>query len=200
MATTMKDMGLTNAGWGVCGFTSTFYAMWQQNPTSRGALMNAPRPFTVLAEIKQYLKILQAAAEVAKLQSITDFTRSFGKPHNSFTVEKYIERINKAVAKTDQEVTGDELFGIAMPPQCVADYARRIWGFKAALAMGDTGGSEAILGVKSSKYPKMTEYNGLCHYLYRANNHIYSWGHDPYASVTAADATYSVVWKVTLTH
>lgn len=194
--TIREDLGRTNIGWGVCGFTSTFYAMWALNPGSHGALMNAPKPFTVLAEIKTYLKILQAEGKTAALSSITGFTRSFGKPYDKFTPDNYMARIDKAVNLTDQQIEANELFGIAMPPQCVADYAKRIWGYDCAIKMGDAGG-DGIIGVKSSDYPTMTEYGGLCHYMYRHNNRIYSWGQS-FGSVTEANAKYTVIWTLHL--
>ena len=43
----------------------------------------------------------------------------------------------------------------------------------------------------------MTEYRGLCHYLYRANSRIYSWGRS-FDSVTQADPNYTVVWTLQL--
>lgn len=194
--TVREDLGRTNIGWGVCGFTSTFYAMWALNPGSRGALMNAPKPFTVLAEIKAYLKSLQAEGKTAALSAITGFTRSFGKPYDSFTVDKYVERIDKAVSQTDEEIEKNSLYGIAMPPQCVSDYAKRIWDYNCAIKMGDAGG-DGIIGVKSSDYPSMTEYRGLCHYMYRHNNRIYSWGRS-FGSVAEANAKYTVIWTLHL--
>ncbi|HEY4253887.1 MAG TPA: hypothetical protein VGM87_21950 [Roseomonas sp.] len=197
MSLAMKeDLGITNKGWGVCGFTSTFYAMWAQNPGSRGALMNAPKPFTVLAEIKTYLMLLLATGKTAELKSITDFTRSFGAPYDAFTIDSYVARINDAVDLTDEQIVGNKLFGIAMPPTCVADYAKRIWGYDCAITTGDAGGN-AIIGVQSSAYPTMTAYRGLCHYMYRYNNRIYSWGKS-FGSVAEANSKYTVVWTLRL--
>jgi len=187
-----EDLGVTNVGWGVCGFTSTFYAMWGLDaPGARAALINAPKPFTVLAEIKTYLRTLQADSNMAMLQSITGFTRSFGAPYDTFTVDNYIARINKAVSLSEGEIIKNKLFGIAMPPQCVADYVQRIWGCECAIKMGDAGG-DGIIGVKSSASPAMTEYSGLCHWMYRYNNRIYSWGKS-FGSVTDANSKYTVI-------
>ena len=192
-----KDLGKTNSHWGVCGFTSTFYAMWGLDaPGARAALINAPKAFNVLAEIKTYLRTLQAEAAMEKLKEITDFTRSFGHPFDRFTVDNYIARINEAVSQTEDQIKEEELFGIALPPKCVADYAQRIWSREYDIIMGDAGG-DGIIGVKSSEYPKMTAYKGLCHWMYRYNNRIYSWG-DSHDSVTAADPTYTVIWTLRL--
>lgn len=195
-ATIRVDLGQANAGWGVCGFTSTFYAMWALNPGSHGALMNAPRPFTVLAEIKQYLQMLLAEAKIRELTAITEFTRSFGKPYDSFSIEDYIARIGDAAGMTDEQIAQNSLFGIAMPPQCVGDYATRIWGYKREIFLGDSG-RDGIIGVKSSAYPHMQEYGGLCHYMYRHNNRIYSWGRS-FGSVAEANPKYTVIWTLHL--
>lgn len=194
--TIQEDLGRTNVGWGVCGFTSTFYAMWALNPGTHAALINAPKPFSVLAEIKVYLRILQAEVKTTALKSITDFTRSFGKPYHKFSIESYIAQIDKAVTLTDKQIEANKLFGIAMPPQCVADYAKRIWRYESTIAMGDAGG-DGIIGVKSSGHPLMTEYGGLCHYMYRHNNRIYSWGRS-FGSVQEANAAFTVNWTLHL--
>ncbi|WP_426954197.1 hypothetical protein [Muricoccus radiodurans] len=189
-----EDLGITNVGWGVCGFTSTFYAMWDINPGLRAALIKAPRPFNVLAEIKQYLVILEAEGRTAELKSIRDFTRSFGPPYDQFKIKEYIERINRAVDKTAADITKEKLFGIAMPPDCVADYAKRIWQYNCTVHPGDIGG-DGIIGVKSADYPNMTAYGGLCHWMYRHNNRIYSWGKS-FGSVAATGYPYTVIWTL----
>ena len=193
-----RELGLANAGWGVCGFTSTFYAMWALNPGMRPALINAPQPFTVLAEIKTYLRTLQASGEAAKLTAIRDFTRSFGSPYDTFTIDAYIERINGAVNLSADAIKGNQMFGIAMPPQCVADYVRRMWQFDCSIEMGNRNpGSDGIIGVKSSNSPEMTEYGGLCHWMYRHDNRIYSWGLTlpPNASQFSS---YTIIWTLKL--
>lgn len=190
------NLGITNVGWGVCGFTSTFYAMWELNPGARGALINAPKPFNVLAEIKQYLRTLQAEGNVKTLTAITDFTRSFGNPYDKFDIDNYISRINKAVSLSEGAIKGDKNFGIAMPPKCVADYIRRIWNFDCDIAMGD-GGGDAIVGVKNTKNSAMTEYRGLCHWMYRCNNQYYSWGLRLPPNDRRLE-NYQIVWTLTL--
>jgi hypothetical protein len=32
---TIDAMGTLNSGWGICGFTSSLYALYQNNPTQR---------------------------------------------------------------------------------------------------------------------------------------------------------------------
>ena len=61
--TAMKTMGKTNASWGICGFTSSLYAMYDLNSGARGMLINAPQAWSVLYEIEEYLELLQRQNE-----------------------------------------------------------------------------------------------------------------------------------------
>ncbi|HME25825.1 MAG TPA: hypothetical protein VKI44_31580 [Acetobacteraceae bacterium] len=55
----MNLMGSTNNLWGVCGFTSTFYSMYELNRGKRALLIGAGIATKVLAEIKTYLMLLK---------------------------------------------------------------------------------------------------------------------------------------------
>jgi hypothetical protein len=207
----MRRMGVTNAGWGVCGVTSTFYAMYQTNPGARGILINAPRPFSVLAEIKTFLVMLRAAGKTGMLKDIETFTRSFlveaEVDFSGFTVEDYIKYINESVTRyvnkdtqeTDAEILNDGKFSIGLPPAVVAEYARLIWNHDATVAMYDQGG-DAIIGVMSTAPAdsKFHLYNKLCHYLYRKGSQYYSWGNAPYAKLTDADKDFVLCCTVKL--
>lgn len=174
----VNDMGITNASWGVCGFTSSFYAMHELKQQKRPQLNGAGSAHRVLAEIKTYLNILKADGQQQILDSIRQFTRSFGAPYDTFTVDNYIARVNDAVNHTEEQILGEELFGIAMPPAAVADYLKRIWDSNSSVStvMGGNGGEkDGILGVTSNN-PNMPMYNGLEHYLFRHNGVVYSWG------------------------
>jgi hypothetical protein len=167
-------MGWSNSGWGVCGFTSSFYAMYELNPGKRGLLVGAGIAHKVLAEIKTYLTMLQGAGELALLHDIQRFTASFND-FNKFTIEKYITDINKSVGLTEKQIIADPKYSIAMPPQAVADYLARIWNQQAAWSYTGTP-TDGIVGVRDPNDKKMVAYQGLRHYLYRKNNKLYSWG------------------------
>ncbi|HYZ31779.1 MAG TPA: hypothetical protein VE684_05790 [Crenalkalicoccus sp.] len=209
----MKSLGQLNEGWGICGFTSTFYAMYQANPGSRGWLVNATQVYSVLYEISDYLKALQAA-QSPMLQDITAFTRSFGDPYDTFTVEDYIQRIDTLSENTRQYLAfGNDaltrahetglkdypLFGIAMPPQAVADYIERMWKWRATVAEFNAAGfsGDAIVGVRNVKNTTMKMYHGLCHYLFRGGSTYYSWGRT-FASLTDANADYAICYAITV--
>ncbi|CAH0991817.1 hypothetical protein SIN8267_01932 [Sinobacterium norvegicum] len=182
-----KSMGNANADWGVCGFTSSLYAMYEHNPSKRQQLNNANTAFRVLAEIKSYLMMLKADGEQTLLNSIVDFTQSFGSPFDTFNIDTYIARINAAVNQSENAIKADSLFGIAMPPEAVADYLKRIWQYDSTITTtvgGGTGNKDGILGVTSNN-PTMPMYHGLEHYLYRCKGVVYSWG-DAYTSVQDA--------------
>lgn len=185
----MTGLGITNDKWGVCGFTSTFYAMYQLNPASRPLVVNATAAYRVLAEIKTYLMLLKAEGSPL-LDDIRDFTQSFGPPHDAFTVDDYIQRINDAAAgnRSEKDILGEERYGIALPPAAVADYISRVWGWRATVHAHPNcpGSGNGIIGVRVVGTGGSGEpYKGLIHYMYRGNGSIYSWG-KKFGSVKAA--------------
>ncbi|HTW29557.1 MAG TPA: hypothetical protein VME92_20700 [Acetobacteraceae bacterium] len=191
----MDSLGVLNQGWGICGFTSSFYAVYAQNPGIRGLVINAAIPTRVLADIKTYLVGLKAAGNTKLLQEIEAFTRTFGVvgkcDFGKFTIDTYIERINGINGKSDAQLTGDANFSIAMPPQAVADYLTDIWQAECDLEVvnGGSGGvADGIIGVTKGT---MQMYDGLCHYMYRRGNNIYSWG-QVFNSVAAANKDFRV--------
>lgn len=209
MSVTMESMGETNAPWGVCGFTSSFYAMWKLEKAARGRLVNAPEPFTVLAEIKTYLRMLQADGDTRAIRAIEKFCRSFGPPFDTFTVDGYCDRVSNSVQYSEEQILDDALFSIGIPPAYVADYLQRMWGYGSKvieIPRGRDPGGDAIIGMivrKGTKDPGgnvvKTLYNRLVHYMYRRKGLIYSWGHKPYTSIAAAaqgGAQWATGWQV----
>lgn len=205
----MRSMGRRNEGWGICGFTSSLYAMYQLNITARPLLVNAPRPFSILAEIKTYLEILYAENNTDILDEIERLTRSFGVvdgfDFGTFTPRSYIIYINKSINKyinkntqqTIKEIVDDPKFSIALPPQAVSDYIKRIWGYSSNISTNDPGG-DVIIGVNDKTENNSNKpYKGLCHYLYRTGGKIYSWG-NTYSGVTDADADFVPCWFVSI--
>ncbi len=194
--TEIEEVGVANSYWGVCGFTSTFQSLYELNRGKKALINGAGIPTKVLAEIKTYLTMLKAEGKVGLLQEIQTFTQNFpptarGTDFSTFTIDNYIKRINLAVGKTDQQITDDELYSIGMPPQAVVDYLDRMWQVKATLSPFETG-EDGIIGVKRDGRPM---YNGLCHYMYRSNGKIYSWGNN-YPSVKAANKNYVVIYVI----
>ncbi|MBX9699241.1 MAG: hypothetical protein K2X74_07375 [Acetobacteraceae bacterium] len=194
-------MGQINNNWGVCGFTSCFYAMYQMNPAQRGLLLGAGIATKVLAEIKTYLVMLQADGRQDMLRKIEQFTQSFGKVGKcdfaKWTVDGYIAHINTAVGKSDDEIRGDCSHSIGMPPEAVVDYLKRVWGRDSDLqsvTAGSGGTADAIIGVTKGLMPL---YDGLCHWMYRKGGKIYSWGNE-YGSVAAANKDYRVCRVITI--
>lgn len=198
----MEVVGKTNEGWGVCGFTSSMYAMYSVNQSARPWLINAPRAFTVLSEIKGYLRLLQEFDGQSLISDIETFTRTFGKDFKDFSVTKYIDYINRAaqkyVNKSNQEskkIYTDAKFSIALPPNAVADYLKRRCGYDSNVTNGDPGG-EAIIGVKDKTANNSAKlYNGLCHWVYRKNGRIYSWG-ESFDSLADADSDFVPVYYI----
>jgi hypothetical protein len=194
---TIDAMGTLNSGWGICGFTSSLYALYQNNPTQQLKLAQGGRTATMmLAEIKTYLKMLQADEQTNTLQSIQAFTRTFGPDFASFTIEGYIDEINK-VGKTGVADTRDSKYGIAMPPDAVVDYLKRVCSFNAARLVDlSSPSTELVIGVSKPGRPAGT-YKGLAHYMYSLNGKIYSWGNQ-YSSIAAADKDFSLCYKISI--
>jgi len=201
----MESLGLTNKRWGVCGFTSSFYAMFDQGTRVKGQLINATRAYRVLAEIKTYLQTLRANGKTAMIKDIEKFTRSFGGKFKKFTVEKYIKNINAAAQKKldEDEILKDPKYGIAMPPQAVANYIESVCEEKASAqaVVGNMSYAECIVGVAAAKsrvgknFTKTGPYSGLKHYLYCTNNKYYSWGETFPSIQSAMDETGKVTWR-----
>jgi hypothetical protein len=169
-------LGVMNAGWGVCGFTSTFHAMHLANPGTRAWLINATQAYSVLYEIRDYLVSVKGTTLEA---DITKFTQSFGVPHDKFNFDWYINKIDTASAnlKEGPDIMKDSEFGIAMPPHAVKDYVERAWKWQASVTEFTTPGdaTRSIVGV-TPDFSNGKPYHGLCHYLFRGDNKFYSWG------------------------
>jgi hypothetical protein len=193
--TDFDKMGVLNSGWGICGFTSSLYALYTHNPGMQAKLaQGAPEPTRMLAEIKTFLRMLQADGQQQLLDDITAFTQSFGGVHAHFTITRYIERINKTVTKgADPD---NEKFGIGLPPHVVVEYLKRVCDFRNARVEDMTfAAHELILGVADRTDKKMTMYDGLAHYLYQRGNKIYSWGKQ-FGSVAEAMKGFGGKWEV----
>jgi|TARA_Y100000589_G_scaffold308568_2_gene325244 hypothetical protein len=194
----INKMGLMNAPWGICGFTSSLYALHNHSPQSKHAALEAggESPTKILAEIKTYLRMLQADGRQDILDSIEQFTQSFAG-FNNWTIASYIERINAVVVNgADQR---DPKFGIGMPPAAVVDYLKRVCDFpNAKVADLSSNATEMILGMGTTKL-NMPLYDGLGHYLYLRNNTIHSWGQTFSDTASAMNGVGGVTgsdWKV----
>ena len=167
----MDAMGTLNNPWGVCGFTSSLYALYENSPTLRGELTSGAKVSTrVVAEIKSFLVQLEADGNSKTLAEIASFTSSFAG-FGGFTIADYIRRINAVAAKNQSYAKGD--FSIAMPPEAVVAYLKYI-GFRNARVVTDASKKELVLGVADPGGP-LKQYGGLCHYLYKNDPTIYSW-------------------------
>jgi hypothetical protein len=194
-------LGFTNKTWGICGFASSLSAMYDLNQGVRGQVINGSSGYRILAEIKTYLMMLKAAGSTL-LADIRAFTRSFGPPYDTFEIDDYIARIDEAAAEdlSREQILSEPRFSIAMPPAAVADYVQRQWGWKGTVTEYATadGAGDGVIGVTSGPtgsdgLPK--PYHGLCHYLYRSNGAVYSWGYK-FNTVAEAAETQETTYRV----
>lgn len=189
----IDNMGLVNVTQGVCGFTSSLYALYTRSP-KQSLAAGASVDTRIMAEIKTYLMMLKADGRADMLSAIKEFTTSF-PGYTGFTIDGYIQQINNAAKG------GVPNFSIAMPPVAVVDYLQRMCEFKTAKEVPvNTAGIEFIIGVRNSK-GKSSPLNGLIHWVYFLNGTVYSWGKQfaggsESASLTMAGADYQAVYKI----
>lgn len=175
---TILPISELNKGWGICGFASALAALHQNGIFSQAidhAINKQQLKTRLLAEIKTYLVILKSENQTRLLNEITRFTRTFSGFQN-FTIDNYISKINSIAVS--EPSTSDDQFSIAMPPNAVIDYIKRIGGMKHALMVknANTAFDNVILGLSKSDHARV-EWSGLGHWVYKKNNAaIYNWG------------------------
>lgn len=188
----IDNLGVLNQGWGICGFTSSLYALYAHKPNGKlaqAALVGS----RMLAEIKTFLVTLQANGKLDLLRQIEQFTRTF-PGYSQFTLKGYIAEINK-IALLNQVDTKDAKYSLALPPAAVVAYLRDMCNFGTAKAVQvDKKTTDAIIGV-ADKNKKGGLYGGLCHWMYERNGVVYSWGQQ-FKSVSAADKDFVVVHRI----
>jgi hypothetical protein len=185
-------MGKENAKHGICGFTSTLYAVHDSRPALHEGLDRAldkeTRRIRTMAEIKTFLEIMRGTGKATVLADITELTRTF-PGYGSWTIESYIEKI-------DNFDTGD--YSIAMPPESTMEYMRTAWDMRPVLTDQVIPG-DVILGLTRTGAP-VNRWKNLAHYVYQsAAGRIYSWGKqfDSMEDVnTKRDRDYSVVYRI----
>jgi hypothetical protein len=185
-------MGIENVAHGICGFTSTLYALYMDRPklrkTLEGALDTATRRTRMMAEIKTFLQMMKAGGKNAILSDITELTRTFAG-YEGWTVDSYIEEINKL---------GNGGYSIAMPPEATMEYMRTAWDMRPVLTDNVVPG-DVILGLTRTGGP-VNRWKNLAHYVYQsANGRIYSWGEqftDMNDVNTQKGRDYSVVYRI----
>lgn len=170
----LDDVGILNARWGICGFTSSLYAVYNNKPGSDAESAAFKKPSAVLAEIKRYLEALKTAGRQTLLDDIETFTKSFpGFEH--FSMANYLNQLGSVLMP--HIILNQENFSIGMPPHAVVDYLQRMCGFPQAelMAAGGDAKPEKIIGVFRTSSPPRP-YGGLAHYFYYKNGTWYSWG------------------------
>ena len=201
------SMGMTNNFWGICGVNSALYALYQNNVALQTRLAKgAMTPTMMLAELKTFLRILQADGKQGILDEIQAFTRTF-KDFENFTIQSYIERINSAAVAVDTATSGDPQkalladpqFSLGLPPDSVVYYMQRICGFdKAKLVDLSSTENELVVGLYRDDGNNMKVYNGLRHYVYYRNGIYYSWGKQ-FSSISQMKRNYGgICYKITL--
>jgi hypothetical protein len=191
-------MGIENATQGICGFTSTLYAVYSNRPELKGyldkALAPADRSTRLMAEIKSFLVMMQAEGKHKVLSDIEALTRSF-EGYGAWTLKDYIADINKMGVPGSKPLAA---FSIAMPPESTMEYMRTAWGMRPSLVDKLVSG-DAIVGLTRTGGPR-NAWKNLAHYVYQgANGTIYSWG-EQFKSLEAVNKAkgrdYSVIYTI----
>jgi hypothetical protein len=189
----IDDMGAENAKQGICGFTSTLYAVFMSRPQLQnqlGAALDAStRRTRLMAEIKTFLQMMKAGENTDVLTQITELTRTF-PGYESWTVDSCIQEINKLAGVGD--------FSVAMPPNATMEYMRTAWELRPVLTDKVIPG-DVILGLTRTGGPK-NRWKNLAHYVFQsAAGKIYSWG-EQFDSLTDVNKQksrdYSVVYRI----
>lgn len=188
---------MLNAGWGICGITSSLYALYQHrgdNKLAQSALVGS----RMLAEIKTFLVTLQANHDLTTLGEIEAFTKLF-PGFGGWSVKGYIASINQIGQKNFVVNTNDDkTYSLGLPPRAVVKYLRLMCNFHGARELHlSQNANEMIIGVRM-KNGRTAPYNGLVHWMYMHNGTVYSWGQQ-FDSVTAADADFVVCCKIAIT-
>ncbi len=168
----IDDVGVLNDKWGICGFTSSLYAVYMNDSSRAAETADFKKPEKVLGEILKYLKAI--AGQATLRSDIEKFTKSFPN-FGAFDLGSYQTRLEAAVA--NPATIGVQDFSVAMPPHVVVDLLQRTCGFPHA-SLVDTGGDalpEKIIGV-SRNIADQSQYKGLRHYFYYKQGTYYSWG------------------------
>lgn len=191
----IDNMGVLNGGWGICGFTSSLYALYTHQPSGKLEAA-ASKGSRMLAEIKTFLVTLQANGDERTLSEIKRFTRSF-PGYGSFDIGTYIQTIN-AIAQLRSVNTRDAKYSLALPPDALVKYLRLMAGFSSARIIDARSPQlERIIGVRKSG-EKTEPYDGLVHWMYQRGPTTYSWGRR-FTSVTAANSKYIVCCAISPT-
>ena len=177
----INNIGQVNIDYGVCGFTSALYALYTQSPENQQEYLSSAAKYKsrVAAEIKTFLKILEAegdaSSENSLFKQITDFTRTFGGDYANFSIPQYVSAINTMTTGAAQADSVD--ISIAMPPEGVVKYLREICNLNSAIVdhRQQPWPKEAIIGVRHGN-TAAGMYDGLVHYVYRKEPTVYSWG------------------------
>lgn len=196
------EFGAINNSQGICGFTSTLYAVYEHMPSVGGQLDAAAGDARtrLMAEIKTFLVMLKAYGKQSLLDEIETLTKTFPK-YEGWTIEKYIQSINNA-ARPDGVDTPNINFSIAMPPKPLVEYLRMVWGFVPFIENSLTDKVEnSILGLTRTGAPENTHGN-LAHYVYKnSKGKILSWGEE-FTSIAdmnqKREKDYSIVSRISL--
>ena len=187
----IDDMGIENVHQGICGFTSTLYAVYMNRPSLQkrleGALKAETRSTRLMAEIKTFLQMMKADGNTAVLNEIAELTKSF-PGYDKWNVDSYIKGINELNPK----------YSIAMPPNATMEYMRTAWDLRPFLADQSLPG-DVILGLTRSGAPQ-NRWKNLAHYVYQdTSGRIYSWGEqfsDLSDMNTIKSRDYSVIYRI----
>jgi hypothetical protein len=168
-----------NKGWGICGFASSLGALFQNSAYAKiinRAVNHNELNTRLLAEIKSYLVILQGEDNYLLLGEIERFTRSFGGVFSSFSIDKYIAKINQI--SSNAPYAYDRGYSIAMPPNALVDYLQHNCEMVNAhkIACRNSTTNNVILGL-GDPAKAGNEWKGLVHWVYKkSDSEIYNHG------------------------
>ena len=194
--------GELNKEYGVCGFTSTLYALYATRPSLRSHIQSAQEhaETRLMAEIKTFLVMMKAQGKQSILDDIQTLTTSFNG-YQAWTIDNFITAINRT-ARAKGVTSPRTNLSIAMPPSALVEYLNTCWDFNARVETSLTAEARnCILGLTRTGGPR-NRFKNLAHYVYvKPSGQIQSWGSNftSLADVNKkTNRNYSLIYRVSL--
>ena len=191
----INEMGKVNANYGVCGITSSLYALYTHSPGQQQYFTSVGgRKAFVLGKIVEFLLQLKYT-NTKMLKEIEAFTRKFDG-YGGFNIDQYLKTY-KSWSFSDSATDPPGDISVAIHPEAVVAFLRTSCNFRNAreIPLSQTR-HEAIIGVTDGD-PRFNVYKGLCHYVYKRGNTIYSWG-QTFTSVADADTDFKACVMISM--
>lgn len=208
-AMSLENMGNFNNTSGVCGFTSSLYAFYNKHPGRNtidgGVDFLANSPINFLNMVATYLKDLQQRKPKLATE-IEKFTQTF-ENFERFSIANYVQRVKFLDREAKLTAYTFNSLSVAMTPNGVADFLQNACGLAhiRVLKPRKKVPRECIIGLIDTDKNAQAPYKRLCHWVYKRDQTIYSWGrifaytdyqtHPMFTDNTIGGPCYIISWQ-----